>query len=384
MKSRSGISAFAVAAAAGALSTYFLDSAQGARRRAVVRDKVSSAIDSLDEAGRATVVDVRNRAWGTFAALRRRVVTEEVPDDILVERVRAQLGRAASHPGSIEASASQGAVTLRGPVLKRESKRVVRTVGAVPGVRRVIDQMETHEQQGDIPGLQGGKARVPQRADILQERWSPATRALVGGSGVGLIVAGLARRAPASPILVTSGIALLVRAATNLDWMRVLGQRGRRAIDYTKTMRIAAPLDLVFAFWSNFENFPRFMRNVRSVRRNADGSWHWEVAGPLGKTVQWDAIVTQHIADDVIAWATVPGAQVEHGGLVRFEREDGGTRVQIQMTYNPPAGALGHVVASLFGADPGAEMDEDLMRLKNWFETGRPARDAAARRYEKA
>jgi len=49
------------------------------------------------------------------------------------------------------------------------------------------------------------------------------------------------------------------------------------------------------------------------------------------------------------------------------------------MSYNPPAGAAGHVVASLFGADPKTEMDEDLMRLKAFFETGKPARDAAAR-----
>ncbi|MPZ46434.1 MAG: hypothetical protein GEV05_24210 [Betaproteobacteria bacterium] len=54
-----------------------------------------------------------------------------------------------------------------------------------------------------------------------------------------------------------------------------------------------------------------------------------------------------------------------------------GMWLQVEMSYNPLGGAAGHAVASLFGTDPGAEMDDDLMRLKAFFETGKPARDAA-------
>jgi uncharacterized membrane protein len=144
-----------------------------------------------------------------------------------------------------------------------------------------------------------------------------------------------------------------------------------------KTIHIAAPLEDVFAFWRTFENFPKFMRNVRSVRKKAENNWHWEVAGPLGSTVQWDAETTICIPNELIAWTTTPGSQVEHAGLVHFQREGDGTRIQVEMGYNPPGAALGHVVASLFGADPLTEMDEDLMRLKSFFESGKPARDAA-------
>jgi uncharacterized membrane protein len=84
------------------------------------------------------------------------------------------------------------------------------------------------------------------------------------------------------------------------------------------------------------------------------------------------------VPNELIAWSTVPGALVRHAGRVRFQREGSGTRVQIDMGYNPAGGALGHTLAALFGADPKSEMDEDLMRLKAYFETGRPARDAAA------
>jgi uncharacterized membrane protein len=51
--------------------------------------------------------------------------------------------------------------------------------------------------------------------------------------------------------------------------------------------------------------------------------------------------------------------------------------VQVEMDYNPPGAALGHVVAAFCGADPVSEMDQDLMRLKSSFETGKPACDAA-------
>jgi uncharacterized membrane protein len=175
------------------------------------------------------------------------------------------------------------------------------------------------------------------------------------------------------------GSVLAARAATNMEIRRLFGWGGRRSIEFMKTMHIAAPLEQVFEFWQNFENFPQFMRNVRSVHRNADGSWHWEVAGPLGARVQWDALLTRLEPNRLIAWSTVPGAPVAHAGQVRFQSEGDGTRLQIEMGYNPAGGAFGHVVASLFGADPKSEMDEDLARLKAYFETGKPARDAAAR-----
>ena len=59
------------------------------------------------------------------------------------------------------------------------------------------------------------------------------------------------------------------------------------------------------------------------------------------------------------------------------ENPDGTTRVDVQLSYNPPGGALGHLVAKLFGSDPKSEMDQDLARLKTLIETGNFPRDAA-------
>lgn len=369
----------AVGAAAGALAVYFMDPQEGRRRRAIVRDKVYGKLGSFDEASKVVAVDLRNRAQGLFAGLRQHLASEDVPDEVLIERVRARLGRAVSHPSAVEVKASAGAITLQGLVLTHEIKRTLRTVRAVPGVRSIENRLEPHETRGDISSLQGGvpRAAVP---EIAQENWAPATRLMLGVTGGAMVLGAMARHTALAGALGLVGLALFVRAATNIDVKRLLGARGRRGIDFTKTLHIEAPVRQVFEFWSNFENFPKFMRNVRAVRKNRDDSWHWEVAGPLGVSVEWDSRVTQSVPDELMAWATVPGMNVQHAGIVRFDAEGAGTRLHIRMTYNPVAGALGHAVASLFGADPASELDEDLVRMKTYLETGKPARDAAAAR----
>ena len=76
---------------------------------------------------------------------------------------------------------------------------------------------------------------------------------------------------------------------------------------------------------------------------------------------------------------------MESAGIVHFRRnEDGSTSVQVKLSYNPPAGAIGHVIAALFGSDPKTEMDADLMRMKSMIETGVQPHDAAERKAPKA
>jgi uncharacterized membrane protein len=80
-----------------------------------------------------------------------------------------------------------------------------------------------------------------------------------------------------------------------------------------------------------------------------------------------------------IAWRSEPGSPVQHAGSVRFDEQAGGTRVTVRLSYHPPAGALGHTVASLLGCDPKHDLDADLMRMKSFIETGVAPHDAAQR-----
>ena len=166
---------------------YFLDPNRGGRRRALLRDKLARAANKGADAVDATAKDLRHRAEGAVATTRARLTTREVPNDVLEARVRSKLGRVVSHPRSIEVEAQDGTVTLRGPILAHEVKPLLRTIRSVPGVSDVHEQLEIHEQAGDVPGLQGGALRPGRQFGLMQTNWSPTTRLLVGSAGGALL-----------------------------------------------------------------------------------------------------------------------------------------------------------------------------------------------------
>jgi uncharacterized membrane protein len=358
---------------------YFLDPHEGRRRRARTRDKVIHAGKKLNDAGKVTARDTVQRAYGVLASARKLFQHEEVEDAVLAERVRAELGRIVSHPHAVEVSADRGHVTLSGPILAEEVRPLLRCVRGVPGVKAVSDRLTVYEdsEAQHVSALQGGESRQGARFELLQQNWSPAARLAVGTAGAGLMAASLRARAGARALLGATGGALVARALTNRSLSSLLGMSDASdGIAVQKTLHIAAPVDEVFAFWTDYQNFPRFMHNVREVEVR-EGVSHWVVAGPAGVPVQWNARIVELEPNALLRWRSTSGSAVKHEGCVRFEENRGGTRVTVQLRYVPPGGAFGHAVASLFGADPKSEMDADLLRMKSTIETGRPPHDAA-------
>src|SRR5688572_27125802 len=119
--------------AVGALAMYFWDPHEGRRRRARTRDKVVHAGKVLNEAGKVTARDTAQRAYGVWASTRKLFRSESVGDEVLVERVRAELGRFVSHPHAVAVASEGGHVTLSGPILAEEARPLLRCVRAVPG-----------------------------------------------------------------------------------------------------------------------------------------------------------------------------------------------------------------------------------------------------------
>jgi hypothetical protein len=178
-------------AAAGAGLMYLLDPQGGTRRRALVRDKVVRAAHKTADAADATARDVGNRARGIAAATRARRRGEAVPNDVLEARVRARMGRLVSHPHAVRVKADGGRITLEGPILAAEAPRLLKAVSGVRGVKDVENRLERHDTPGDIPALQGGSTRPGPRWELLQNRWSPATRLVVGSLSIAALGAGL-------------------------------------------------------------------------------------------------------------------------------------------------------------------------------------------------
>jgi len=368
-----------VGGALGALAMYFLDPREGRRRRARTRDKMVHAGKRINQAGKVTARDTMHRARGVLATARKLFDHEEVTDVVLVERVRAELGRVVSHPHAVEVAADHGHVTLSGPILSEEVRPLHRCVRAVLGVRAVSDRLTVYEdaEAEHVSSLQGGHPRHGARFEFLQENWSPAARLAAGAVGSGLVASSFRARAGMRVLLGVAGGALIARSVSNSALLPLLGLAGpRRGIAVRKSIRVEAPVETVFAFWTDYQNFPRFMHNVRDVRSGEDVS-HWVVAGPAGVPVEWNARLVEAESHAFLLWRSVSGSAVKHEGCVRFEPSGRGTRVTVQLRYVPPGGAFGHAVARLFGADPKSEMDADLMRMKSMIETGRAPHDAA-------
>jgi uncharacterized membrane protein len=360
-----------------------LDPVAGGERRARMREGITHALNDTGDAIGRTARDLGHRTSGLAAQAVSAFKKEDVSDDVLVARVRSRLSRVVSHPHAIEVYADQGRVTLAGAVLSHEVGRLLKHVWKVSGVRSVDNRLESHKRSDDVPGLQDGRERAGARFDLMQADWSPTTRLLSALGGGALLAYGIRRGDWAGAALSVMGAGLCARGATNKKLNRLIGIGGsRRAIDFQKTINIRAPINVVYDFWNNLENFPRFMARVREVVNKGNGISHWVVEGPGGMAVEWEAMITKFIPNRVLAWKSLPGTGIDSTGLIRFDANpDGSTRVDIRISYKPPMGAVGYAAAALFGADPESQMDADMMRMKNLIEGANPPHDAAQSAY---
>src|SRR5437588_7740088 len=143
------------AAGLGAGLMYFLDPVLGRRRRVTARDKAGRLIARADDLINKTGRDIAQRSAGLVAEASACLGGKlMVPDDVLVERVRAKMGRVCSHLSALQISARQGRVILSGPILADDVRPVLRAVASVRGVCEVEDRMAIHEEAGNISALQ--------------------------------------------------------------------------------------------------------------------------------------------------------------------------------------------------------------------------------------
>jgi uncharacterized membrane protein len=139
-----------------------------------------------------------------------------------------------------------------------------------------------------------------------------------------------------------------------------------------KSITINRSPEELYQFWRNFENLPRFMNHLESVRTTAGNRSHWVAKAPAGTSVEWDAEVTEDRPNELIAWRSLEGSDVDNSGSVSFERAPGGrgTIVRVEINYNPPGGIVGAGLAKLFGEEPGQQTQDALRCFKQVMETG--------------
>jgi uncharacterized membrane protein len=210
-----------------------------------------------------------------------------------------------------------------------------------------------------------------------KERW-------ISGLGGGvLVLAGLRRGGLPGVLAAVAGGALVSRglsgrcgikarlAKTPQERLLAAEHGWQTATASSNRTVIQRPIEEVYAFCRDFRNLPRFMQHLKRVDVMDDRHSHWMIEAPLGRTLEWDTMVTEDTPNARIAWQSTADSPVRHTGCLSFSDVVGlGTEVQAVFAYEPPAGELGRIVAKLWGESPGDQARDDLLRLKRFLEAG--------------
>jgi|GEM_PF-1207812 len=244
----------------GAGLMYYFDPDRGRRRRALVRDRTVHLQHRMNSVVDATLHDLTNRVRGLWAGMRSlpvRIAGERVPDEVVVARVRAKMGRYVSHPHPIAVTADRGHVTLVGPILGQEVESLLSAVARIPGVRDVRSRLEVHREPADWPELQGGRPRTGEVPELCQVNLSPTARLALGAVGTTLVGLGTRRKGLEGLVLGSLGATLLIRGFASGH-----RGRGRNPFDHPapwrgRTIATGAPiLDVALPFRSRDSEFP--------------------------------------------------------------------------------------------------------------------------------
>lgn len=225
--------------------------------------------------------------------------------------------------------------------------------------------MET--TNSDAPSSKNNQNEATSMSDT--ERWS----SLIGGGA--MVLYGLSKGSLRGALTALTGGGLIYHG--------VAGQKGLKetvqetigmtdSIRVEKTVTINKSPEELYHFWHNFENLPRFMQHLNYVRVIDAQRSHWIAKAPFGTNVEWDAEIINDQENKLIAWASVAGADVDNSGFVRFTPTpaERGTEVKVVIEYNPPTGAVGALLAKLFGEAPEQQIGDDLRRFKMIMEAG--------------
>ncbi len=215
---------------------------------------------------------------------------------------------------------------------------------------------------------------------------SDTERVISAVGGGALLAYGLKRSDTLGIVLAVLGGGLALRGATghcqvydaagvdtsNSERGNATYAKGRSGkIHVKKSITINKSTSELYNFWRNFENLPQFMNHLESVKNIDNKRSHWVAKAPLGTTVEWTAEITSEHENERIGWRSVENAEIPNSGVVEFlPTSTRGTEVKVTLTYEPPAGYLGSLVAKLFGEEPSQQVAEDLRRFKRLMEAG--------------
>jgi uncharacterized membrane protein len=193
---------------------------------------------------------------------------------------------------------------------------------------------------------------------IAVGRWG----GLLGGSA--LAVFGLTRDSRWAGLGLAAAGGALAYGGTRLDSMP-------KQIEGKTSVLVNCSPEEAYQFWHNYENLPRFMSRMDSVRVSGDGRLTWTVV-TAGRRLSWDTHIVNDRPNERIEWTSVPGSPVTMEGHVAFHRApaDRGTIVELSTRYSNIRAGIGGMMRQFLGKFPSFLMRNDMRRFKALMETG--------------
>lgn len=131
------------------------------------------------------------------------------------------------------------------------------------------------------------------------------------------------------------------------------------------TIEVQVPVRQAYNQWTQFEDFPKFMEGIQSVRQLDDTHVRW-VAEIRGESREWTTEITEQQPDKKVAWKTTDG-EIKNDGVVSFEQVgERQTRVNVQMDVEGESTAE-NVAGDLLGVVK-RQVRGDLERFKQLIE----------------
>jgi len=134
----------------------------------------------------------------------------------------------------------------------------------------------------------------------------------------------------------------------------------------TRSIDVEVPVRTAYDQWTQFEEFPAFMKDVERIEQLDQTTlrWHVKIAGIKRS---FETTITEQTPDQRIAWTTQPGSDTFHAGVVTFHRlDDGLSRVTLQMDVEPDG--VVEKVGSALGITE-ANIQRDLDGFKEFIES---------------
>jgi uncharacterized membrane protein len=287
---------------------------------------------------------------------RARALTPEEQQRNLIQNL---LNSASTHPEAIEVSISGDVATLKGVGLAKENSQIERAIRSVPGIRAIQNQLSLLENSEN------------QKEDLPPTRLYRGMRAALGLSGASMLYYGLRRKDIGGLLIAGIGFGAMVRAATHLDTAQLFHLLLHPQLSLRREIKVHAPVEVVYDFWSHVENYSKFMSYVKAVKANERYGFSWTIIGPAGLAIRWDSKIKEMIPSQILSWESCENSPIANSGIIEFKSQNKGrtTQLNILLSYAPPGGLIGWQVIRVLGFDPRARIDTDLLLMKTLIES---------------